>query len=508
MATPEQYQSQTRDLTKKPARKNKRAYESAKVNRLYSLSTTPKPMDVDVINGLRALVSRSRHEAQNNDYMRQFLRECKSNIIGSQGIILQARCKNNKGDLDKQANDAIEESWKDWSKYGTPEVTGTMSLKILERLFVETLFRDGEVLMLEHMGTRHNKYRYSLEMLDSQVLDSQYNHDLRNGNVIRMGVELNVNRKPVAYHLLTSAKTANDYYNFRGKKYIRVDASRVIHRFLPEWAWQTRGVPAAAASLMRMNMLSGYEDAELVAARIAATKMGFYTSPDGEPPPSAGFQETESEDGAERIGDFTQEAEPGHFDVLPEGYSLQTWEPQHPNQAFKDFMKAMLRGIASGLGVNYNSLANDLEGVNYNSLRHGSIVERAMWMLLQDWMIESFMDVIYQHWLGMALLAGEIKVGDRPLRADRFDKYTRVNFQPRRWPWVDPAKEMKANVDAINTRIRSISSIIRERGDDPDDVFEEIAKEREKLNELNIPINEAVESAFLQSGGQENESDT
>ena len=497
-----------RGRSKKEIKPAKRAYESAKVNRLYSLNTIPKPMDVDVHNGLRALVSRSRHEAQNNDYMKQFLREAKTNIVGAQGITLQARTRDTNGKQDKLANAAIEEAWREWSRYGVPEVTGTLSLKMVERLFVETLFRDGEVLLLKHHGYNGNDYRYAVQMLDTQVLDVTYNREkMANGNVIRMGVELNDLRRPVAYHLTTASTTANDYYRFSGRKYLRVEADRIIHRFLPEWAWQTRGVPAAAASLLRMNMLSGYEDAELVAARTAAAKMGFWVTPDGEPPPGAAYADPSGGKTSAGSPNFTMEAEPGHFDVVPEGYDLKAWDPQHPNAAFKDFMKAMLRGMASGLGVNYNTLANDLEGVNYSGLRHGTIIERAVWMLLQDWMIECFMEPVYNDWLGMSLLAGMIKVNDAPLNAARIDKYRRVSFQPRRWAWVDPAKEMTANKTAIESRIRSISEIIREQGRDPDEVFDEIAKERERLEELKIPITEAVTVASSLSEGGKDEDD-
>lgn len=502
---PDDYKKLTRAGTRK-IEKSKRGYESAKVSRIYSLNTIPKPADVDIRNGLRALVSRARHEAQNNDYMKQYLRECKTNIVGAQGMVLQARTRDANGKQDKLANIAIEDAWQDWSRYGTPEITGNFSLKMLDRLYVETMFRDGECLLMKHYGYRGNPYRYTLQMLDPMVLDVMYNRDLRDGNVIRMGVELNTLRQPVAYHLLTTNPSGEDYYRYGNKQYIRYPAKQIIHRFMPEWVWQTRGVPAAAVSLLRMNMLTGYEDAELVAARTAASKMGFWVTPDGEPPPGSAYRDTEGTEPSS-ASDFTMEAEPGHFDVVPEGYDLRSWDPQHPNAAFKDFMKAMLRGIASGLGVNYNTLANDLEGVNYNSLRHGAIVERAMWMLAQDWIVESFKEVVYNDWLGMSLLAGQIKVNGNPLRADRIDKYRRVTFQPRRWPWVDPLKEMKANETAIDKRIRSISEIIREQGRDPDDVFDEIARERERLAELKIPLTEAAPAAFSNSGGQKDADD-
>jgi capsid protein len=55
-------------------------------------------------------------------------------------------------------------------------------------------------------------------------------------------------------------------------------------------------------------------------------------------------------------------AEPGSFEQLSAGMSISSWDPQHPVTAFSEFHKAVLRGIASSLGVSYAALASDLEG--------------------------------------------------------------------------------------------------------------------------------------------------
>lgn len=479
---------------------HKRIFKSAKASRLYPVGMQVQPIDVDIHAGLRALVSRSRHEAQNNDYFRQFLRECRTNIVGHQGIVFQAKTLGTDNELDIKANSALEDAWREWGRYGSPEITGTLSLKMMLRLMCDSVFRDGEILILKHPGWRDNKYRFAVQMLDPQSLDVLYNRNLKKGHVIRMGVEFNAVRRPVAYHVLQAPNTSIGGYSFYGKKYIRYPAERIYHRFLPEWVWQSRGIPGPTTCLLRMNMVSGYEEAELTAARVAAAKMGFYITPEGEAPPG-----TEDESGDEEKGDFVQDAEPGHFEILPTGYTLESWDPQHPNTAFKDFMKTMLRGVASGLGVNYNTLANDLEGVNYSSLRHGTLVERAVWMLLQDWMIESIMQPMYEDWLEPALLTGEITVSGSPLRVDRIDKYKRVFWQGRRWPWVDPQKEMNANRIAISGRFRSISSVIREQGEDPEEVFQEISNERKRLEELEIPLDEAAFAALSISGDEKDD---
>ncbi|MCI0539082.1 MAG: phage portal protein [Verrucomicrobiales bacterium] len=70
------------------------------------------------------------------------------------------------------------------------------------------------------------------------------------------------------------------------------------------------------------------------------------------------------------------EVSPGQFETRPVGFEFQTFDPQHPTQAFPFFVKTFLRGIASGLGVSYNTLANELEGVNFSSIRAGVSDER------------------------------------------------------------------------------------------------------------------------------------
>lgn len=463
-------------------------------NLMSSWSVTPQPINVDIRTGIKKLVARSRHEAQNNDHMKNFLRLAKTNIVGHTGITLQGRIKDPSGTADTLANEAIEAGWREWGRQGSPEVTGMMSWRSSQRLFVETLFRDGEVLIRKLHGWKENPHRFAFEFLDNQVLDTELNKQLPGGNVIKMGVELNEWRRPVAYHLLTSKPNAHDYYG-QGKSYQRIEASEIIHAFLPEWVWQTRGIPGAVTALFRFNMLSGYEEAELVAARVAAAKMGFFEEKDDETPPLPGDSAIIGSGEKDADGNFITDAEAGTFERLPRGYTVKTWDPQHPNAGFGDFVKAMLRGAASGLGVGYNTLANDPEGVNYTSLRHFALNDRDVWMSLQDWMVEVFCEPMYREWLSTALLTGELTVAGRPLRADREKKYQAIEWQPRRWAPVDPVKESAANEKEFNWKTRSPQQVIRERGGDPKTVLEDWKEWQEQTTAAGLTLGPKASAA-------------
>ena len=153
---------------------------------------------------------------------------------------------------------------------------------------------------------------------------------------------------------------------------------------------QTRGEPFMAPAIASIKMLHGYREAELVAARAAASKFAVLTSPTGED--FVGDDETEED---RPLIDF----EPASIFQLPEGQDLKLIDPTHPTSAFDDFEKAVLRGIASGLNVNYTSLSNDLTGVSYSSIRQGTIEERDHYKDLQSFFIQHFCEPIFRAWL-------------------------------------------------------------------------------------------------------------
>lgn len=457
----------------------KRGFNAAGINRLTSSWTTqPKPADADIKANLRVLRARSRDLAQNNDYARRFLSLTRSNVIGPKGIILQARSKDN-GKLDKVANDAIENSWSDWCKWGTPDVTGQHSWKTLLDLYITTMAKDGEVLVLQHRTWKGNKYRYALEFVDVEALDVDLNVELKGGNYIKMGIEFNSMRRPVNYYLLSGSKSA-DSYGFGPKKYQKIPARRVIHRFLSDSVWQSRGVPWMASTMMRLQMLGGYEEAELVSARVASSKMGFFES--------EGAEEYTGDD-TDEDGNIITDATPGTFEQLPPGMKFSAFDPTHPSTAYDSFVKGCLRGVGAGVGVSYHTLANDLSGVNYSSGRLGALEDREIWKSLQDITIESFCEIVFQSWLENSLLTGIYTESGGRLKTEKLEKYSRVTWQPRRWAWVDPLKDIQANINGIDSVITSISEVVRERGRDPAELFEEIAAERQLLKDLNIVLN-------------------
>ena len=322
-------------------------FRGGNVDRLTAdwLATILSPDD-ELRPSLRRLRARCRELARNNSYAKHYLTMLAVNVVGPTGIHMQATVRDNDKALNERINTAIEEAWEDWSR--SPTVDGKLSRVRMEHLLLRSIATDGEVLLRRWHNNDLNEYGFALEPLDADLLDDAYNVTPGNGrNEVRMGVEVDDFSRPLAYHIWDRAPSqAGTQGRFRE----RVPAADIIHLYDPLRVAQTRGVPWFHAVMQALNMLDRYEEAELVAARIGAAKMGFFSRREG----AAGSTGVDLKTDAE--GNMQMEANPGTFDFLPEGYQLDTFNPDHPSTAYAQFVKAALRRVATGLSVSYNAL--------------------------------------------------------------------------------------------------------------------------------------------------------
>ena len=455
-----------------------RTYQGANSGRLFAdFMASNTSADAELSLALPTLRNRSRDLARNNEYARRFLHLIKTNVIGESGFTLQVRARNDDTSLDVRGNQIIEDAFRRWSKMGNVEVSGRMSWKDCQSYVAEALARDGEVFVKK---VRNRRYQdgFSLQFIEPERVDHDKNGRAKNGNQIRMGVEIDEFQRPVAYHVLTSHP--NDTFFIKDnheKKYQVIPAEEIIHIFIQQRQHQTRGEPFMAPVISSLKMLGGYREAELVAARAAAAKFGIITTPSGD----------------EFVGDDEDEnqipiidMEPGSYSQLPEGHDFKMIDPTHPTTAFGEFEAAVLRGIASGLNVSYTSLANDLTGVSYSSIRQGTIEERDHYKMLQSFLIEHFCEPVFSSWLDSALDFGALNI---PATQEKFNKFaSNVHFRGRGFAWVDPLKEINAAVTAINNGLISMNDVASNYGRDVEELFAQIQSDKEMAERYGLKM--------------------
>ena len=443
----------------------------------------------------RALVARSREQWSNNDYAKAFVRLMRQNVVGPNGTVMQAQAKKPRGGLDKDANDALETAWCTWGEAENCDVAGKLTWRAIQLLCIETAARDGEFFVRKVTGEDAGKWGFALQVIDPQRCPVDYDVErYTTTTFIRHGIEFNRYGKPVAYHFGSTDETDRFYYSYSGRGYTRVPADEIIHGFVTEIAGQKRGLPWMSTGLFRLHHLGGFEDAAVQNARAGASKMGFIQYKDGFGP--------ECDDDTDVASTIT--AEPLSFHELPEGAELAKFDPQFPSGETAVFVKHMLRGFSSGGGVPYNELANDLEGVNFSSIRQGTLDAREHYKELQQWLIESLCAKVYAAWLPRALLADLVTFKGRPLPPGRIDAFQSVVWQPRRWAWIDPRADVDASVESKNNFLTSASRIIRDQGLDPQTIWTEAARDiRAMIDALiaeGIPEDKATELVMLTMG--------
>lgn len=456
-------------------------FAAAKINRLTEdFLSSSRSADQDLFGDNRRLRARARKLSLDNPHAAKFLQMVKQNVVGPKGILLQAKVKNANGKMTaatKKLSVRVEEEWNRWSKVGSCTADGKFSLAELQMLAIENCAREGENIVKSVYGREFNDAGFALQLIDNDQLDDTMMQITNGGNQIRMGVEVNEYRRPMAYWLWDGHP-----YDFLGigLQRKRIPAEQIIHTYICHRPGQTRGYTWMAASILDLNMYGKYNEAELVAARAAAAKFAVIQQTAGE-----GYSgEDEDADGADTNADGTlrMSANAGEIPVLDVGQTLNYIDPKHPTQAFKDFTRTALRNIASGLLVSYPSLANDLENVNFSSIRAGLLDERDSWRIIQSWYIQHFLEPIFKAWLKIARLT---VLSDVQLTPAQWDQIT---WKARGWEWVDPLKDGQAAILRLQNGLATYADELGKQGLDFEETIDERAREQKYIEAAGVRL--------------------
>jgi len=449
-------------------------FTSSDVNRvLMGWETTSNSIDYYLQTELQELRARSRKMVRANPYGKRFIAMIKSNVVGPTGVAMQAQStifRTGSGlVLDAAANDAIEAEFKRWGRAANCDYCGKSNWLDLQNLAISCAGQDGEFVFRKYY---EGPYGFQLRCIDPELLDVKKNvKETRGGGEIRLGVEYDRSGRVIYYWFREKSSSMYD----SGQSF-RVPAKQIIHGFINEWPDQSRGAPWMHAALERTKHLEKYDESAIVKARSTASTMAVLRSPNGEDPYEG---DTEFGDGV-----TLDEYEPGTIKDIGDR-EIVNLDSDYPHEMYASFVKAQLQGIASGLGISYHSLSNDLAGVNYSSIRAGVLEDREVFKGLQGWFIRSFIEPVYEEWLEHAYARDIIKIGSRPLRRP-LEEYKSVHFQGRRWAWVDPQKDGAANQLAVDYNLKSRSQIMRDSGDDPETTWREIQRENEQMKSFGI----------------------
>lgn len=420
-------------------------------------------MNAAITAGAATAARRASWYARNNPWVTSAVDSLVGNVVGA-GIKPQSTHP------DRTVREALQSLWLRWTD--APDAGGLADFYGLQAMAVRAMIESGESFARLRIMSKNSVIPLQIDLLDREQVPSDLHRDIGGGARIRAGIEFDSAGRRIACWV--SPSRPGDPLGSLRMEPFRVPAADCIHMFKPLVAGQLRGITWLAPVLLRLHELDQFEDAALVKAKVAALFTGFITDPDG----TVGGLSGSSNSGVLTVG-----MEPGSLISLPPGADIRFSTPTE-HDAYAPFVKSHLRAVATGLGLPYELVSGDLEGVTYSSIRAGLIeFRRRVEQLQHNVVVHLFCRPVWDRFVRLAVLTGELPARDFDKNPDA---YLGCKWLPPKFDYVDPMKDVQAEVMAIDAGLKSRSQVISERGYDAEQVDAEVAADSERAARMGV----------------------
>jgi lambda family phage portal protein len=437
-----------------------RAYEAASPRDGWRPRRAGASANADHQADAKTLRAKARALVQNVPYIAAALDTLATDTIGT-GIMVRATGKE---------QDKINALFAEWAKVA--DADGRLDYYGLIKVAYAAMEQDGEVLVRLRPRRPSDGLPVPLQL---QVLEIDWLDDTRmggyNGNTIIQGIEYDQLGKVAAYWLWD--QHPGDMVLIRGAKIqsSRVPAQNIKHLFNPKRPGQGRGFTRLAPIIARTRDTQTYEDAELgrknLETRLSVLATGDTSGIDH--PASTGAPEVAG--GVRDLGELGG----GNIFGMPAGMNFTVVEPKAA-PGYVDYIKLQLHIISAAIGVPYEAITGDMSEVNFSSARvrllaYRRAVQQSQWLVLVPMLLRP----IHEAFVEAAYLAGRIREADKS-----------VDYSMPKWDYVNPEQEVKADTAEIAAGLSTPSEKLRQRGYDPDTVYNELARDLKKFKDLGI----------------------
>lgn len=312
-----------------------------------------------------------------------------------------------------------------------------------------------------------------LQVLPSEMLDTSFHRTLDGGSFIRMGVEFDSAGRRAAYWFWRYHPDDLVMHMPVADLRVRVPASEVMHIIDARQAGQIRGVPKFARAMVKIFSLDLYDDAELERKKTAALYGGFITKT-GESSPVD--DEVDESDGFVPL-------EPGAMVELNPGEGVEFSAPADVGGSYEPFQYRTLLQVCAALGIPYAYLTGDCTKGNFSNVRTEIInFRRRVKQWQNNVLIHQFCRAVWTRWLDTAFTAGLLpEMGGDPAKNGHDE-----DWLPPSSEWIDPLKDVQAEIRAVRAGFKTRSSVVAERGNDREALDEELKQEAEEADRLGL----------------------
>jgi lambda family phage portal protein len=418
-----------------------------------------------ISSGGPRLLARARELVVTNGYAANACEAFASNLVGD-GIKPSSLIE------DATLRDRVQKLWLAWTDEA--DADGLTDFYGLQAMVAREMFVAGECFVRLRPRRAEDGLLVPLQMqlLQAEMLPFEKTETAANGNRIRCGIEFDLIGRRVAYHFRRRHPGDSTDQRIAVPDTVRVPAEEVLHIYRPIDAGQIRGLPHVAPAMVRLFLLDQYDDAELDRKKTAAMFAGFITKTAPEDPMMG-------EGEADLDGAAIASLEPGTMQVLLPGEDVKFSSPADVGGGYEAFQYRTLLAVSASLGLPYHLVTGDVRQANYSSLR-AELVEfrRRIGQLQHGVMAHQLCRPIWRRWLEMAVLSGALEANPVAARP--------VQWIPPRWDWVDPLKDIQAQVLAMEAGITSRRKVVEATGYDVEEVDRENAVDAKRAANLGL----------------------
>ncbi|CCK81206.1 phage portal protein [Desulfobacula toluolica] len=354
-----------------------------------------------------------------------------------------------------------EWAWHIWQQES--DAAGRLSFWQNCLVAIRTMLIKGEFFRIPLMINRPGRV-FSLALQAVDPLRVYTPSDLTEKENIKDGVEFGEYGMPTGYWVadpddafINYDLASCDFTKVRAKAGHRPGA---IHNFIAKTEEQVRGVSILAPAMKFFKDLNDYLEFEVVGAIIASSFPVFIETSDP-------YGTAEGMRSADPNAEKTRyhESVPGtvlYGNINEKPHVLKS---DRPGNSFDAFVERILRAIGASIGMPYEVIAKDFSKTNYSSARAALLEAGRVFAMYQKWMVDGFCQPVWSMVLEEAWLRGMIVLPKgSPDWYDAVHAYTRATWIPPRKGNVDPLKEIKANILAIQHNISTLAGVTAEIG--------------------------------------------
>ncbi|OIQ06308.1 MAG: phage portal protein, partial [Rhodobacteraceae bacterium CG2_30_10_405] len=378
---------------------------------------------------------------------------------------------------DAGLRDRVQRLWLAWTDEA--DADGLTDFYGLQAMVAREMFVAGEcfVRLRPRRAEDGLLVPIQLQLLQSEMLPFDKTEAAANGNRIRCGIEFDAIGRRVAYHFRRRHPGDSTDQGMITPETVRIPAEDVLHIYRPIDAGQIRGLPHVAPAMVRLFLLDQYDDAELDRKKTAAMFAGFITK-------TAPEEQLMGEIEATDDSGATVSLEPGTLQVLLPGEDVKFSSPADVGGGYEAFQYRTLLSVSASVGLPYHLVTGDVRQANYSSLRAELVEFRRRVEQLQHGVIaHQLCRPVWARWLETAVLSGAL---DLPDFARSSARYRPVNWIPPRWDWVDPLKDIQAQVLAMEAGIISRRKVVEATGYDVEEIDRENAADAKRVGDMGL----------------------